>query len=65
MTKFGQKTKGSLATDERFWKPSCNVTNKDALKAISRAKTEKCRREIESVSCLAGYEDSGPDFIPR
>ena len=65
MAKFGQRMKGSLATDERFWKPSCNVTNKDALKAISRARTEKCRREIESVSCLAGDEVPFPDFIPR
>ena len=34
MKMFGQKTKEDLATDLRFWKPPCNVTNKEALKAI-------------------------------
>ena len=62
---FGQKTKEEIATDLRFWKPACNITNKDALNAISRAKTEKCRREIESVSCLTGNEVPFPDFIPK
>ena len=65
MRMFGQKSKEFLATDPRYWKPPCQVTNPDAQDAIRRAKTEQCKRELSSVSCLAKTEIPFPDFIPR
>ena len=65
MQSFGQKTKDSLATDDKYWRPPCNVTNRDALSAISRAKTERCRKEISSVSCMTENNALYPDFIKK
>ena len=65
MRMFGQRSKEDLATDTKYWKSSCQVTNPDALDAIRRAKTEQCKRELTSVSCLARETIPFPDFIPR
>ena len=65
MQSFGQKTKDALATDDKYWRPPCNVTNRDALSAISRAKTERCRKEISSVSCMTERNALYPDFIKK
>ena len=65
MRNYGQKTKDALATNDKYWKSPCNVTNKDALSAISRAKTEKCKREISSISCMIGENILFPDFIQK
>ena len=65
MQSFGQKTKDALATDDKYWRPPCNVTNRDALSAISRAKTERCRKEISSVSCMTENNALYPDFIKK
>ena len=65
MQSFGQKTKDALATDDKYWRPPCKVTNSDALSAISRAKTERCRKEISSVSCMTEHNALYPDFIKK
>ena len=65
MRMFGQRSKEDLATDPKYWKSSCQVTNPDALDAIRRAKTDQCKRELTSVSCLARVNIPFPDFIPR
>ena len=65
MEMFGQRSKEDLATDPKYWKSSCQVTNPDALDAIRRAKTDQCKRELTSVSCLARVNIPFPDFIPR
>ena len=65
MQSFGQRNKEDLATHHKYWRPPCNVTNTHALSAINRAKTEKCRREISSISCLTGDNVLHPDFIQK
>ena len=65
MRMFGQKSKEFLATDPRYWKPPCEVTHSDAVDAIRRAKTDQCKRELSTVSCLAKTEVPFPDFIPK
>ena len=65
MQMFGQKTKESLATNDKYWKSPCNVTSRDALDAINRAKTDKCRKEISSISCMTRDNVLFPDFIQR
>ena len=66
MRMFGQRSKEDLATDNRFWKSSCQLTNnKDALDAIQRAKTEQCKKELTSVACMAKVNVPFPDFIPN
>ena len=65
MQSFGQKNKEILATHDKYWRASCNVTNTHALSAINRVKTEKCRKEISSISCLTGDNALHPDFIQK
>ena len=65
MQSFGQKNKEILATDNKYWRAACNVTNTHALSAINRVKTEKCRKEISSISCLTGDNVLHPDFIQK
>ena len=65
MQSFGQKNKEILATHNKYWRASCNVTNSHALSAINRVKTEKCRKEISSISCLTGDNVLHPDFIQK
>ena len=61
---FGQRMKLPLAT--LYWSQPCNVTHHEALSALSRAKTDECRKEITSISCL-NEQNNGlfPDFIPK
>ena len=65
MKMFGQRSKEDLATDPKHWQSFCQVTSTDALSAISRAKTDQCKRELTSVSCMAKRDVPFPDFIPR
>ena len=65
MSKFGQHTKDSAATNDKYWKLACNVTNNDALSAISRAKTEQCKREMSSIACMIKENSLLPDIIPK
>ena len=62
---FGQKNKQWLATDNSYWSEPCNVTHHEALSALSRAKTDQCRKEITSISCLNEQNGLFPDFIPK
>ena len=63
MMMFGQRGKERMMTDPKYWRQTCQVTNKDAMDAIKRAKTEQCRRELTSVACMDGA--LFPDLIPR
>ena len=65
MQSFGQKNKESLATNNKYWRAACNVTNTNALSAINRAKTDKCKKEISSISCLTEDNVLHPDFIQK
>lgn len=37
--------------EQRFLGPPCSITHKDALSAISRAKSDSCKIEIAEVAC--------------
>mgnify|MGYP003341576985 CR=1 FL=1 len=62
---FGQKNKQWLSTDSTYWSEPCNVTHHEALSALSRAKSDQCRKEITSISCLNEQNALFPDFIPK
>lgn len=41
----------SLKLEELDFKPWCNITTKEAVSAIHRAKSQHCKREIVNVTC--------------
>ena len=65
MRMFGQKAKDNVATDPKYWRPPCKVSNPDALSAIRRARTEQCGRELTTAACMVRDNIPFPDFIPR
>ncbi|XP_039264653.2 xylosyltransferase-like isoform X1 [Styela clava] len=50
---------------EKPYKPSCDVTHKDALSAISRAKTNACKQEIADTACMSQNNTLFPESMPR
>ena len=44
---------------------SCNVTNKEALSALSRAKTHQCKQEIADLVCAISRGEVYPSSLPR
>ena len=65
MKMFGQNAKEYVATDPKYWRSPCNVSNPDALSAIRRARTEQCGRELTTAACMVRDNIPFPDFIPR
>ncbi|CAH3106757.1 unnamed protein product [Pocillopora meandrina] len=47
-----EKNNGQAALEQPFV-PPCNVKHKDALSALKRVKSEKCRRLIYKTACLS------------
>lgn len=45
--------------------PVCNITSKDALSAIRRAKTRSCKQLIANVSCLMRSNKLYPQILPH
>lgn len=41
----------SLKLEELDFKPWCNITTKEAVSAIHRAKTQLCKKELVNVVC--------------
>ncbi|KAG8446324.1 hypothetical protein GDO86_013961 [Hymenochirus boettgeri] len=52
------------ATDHSF-SPKCEITGKDALSALARAKTHQCQQEIANVVCLHQAGQLMPQSVPR
>lgn len=47
-----KKTITSLRIEELDFKPTCEIQNREAISAIHRAKTQKCKQEILNKTCL-------------
>lgn len=67
--KVGSKyMKGRNRSREGFklsFTPSCDIQSKEALSAISRAKSQECKQLISNVSCLMQSHSLIPLKIPR
>lgn len=64
----GPGVEASLATETpRFTKyqPKCEVTEKEAISAISRAKTVQCKQELADVACLHMENKLYKTYLPR
>lgn len=47
----GSNATASLKLEELDFKPWCNITTKEAVSAIHRAKTQQCKKELVQVIC--------------
>lgn len=61
--------KTHLQLNELEFIPPCEITGKEAISAIHRAKTQRCKQEIANVTCLIKkgllYPKSLPSFCPN
>lgn len=57
-----------LRVEEFDFVPACDISSKEAVSAIHRAKTQKCKQELVNVTCLAQrgllYPRSLPNHCP-
>lgn len=54
----------SKSTGRNYSSP-CGVLPKDAIRAINRAKTAKCKKELTEIACLAKKDELYPKEIPN
>ncbi|XP_074594181.1 xylosyltransferase oxt isoform X2 [Brevipalpus obovatus] len=59
-----KKTLSPKSTNGNYSSP-CGVLPKDANRAISRAKTAKCKKELTEIACLAKKDELYPKEIPN
>ncbi|KAI8506542.1 hypothetical protein Bbelb_159690 [Branchiostoma belcheri] len=45
--------------------PKCEIKGKDAVSALSRAKTAQCKQQLADTACLMQEGKLFPEFIPR
>lgn len=50
--------------DELHFVPSCNITVRDALSALDRAKTQQCKKEIADIACAIQKGTFYPKVLP-
>lgn len=60
-----RKVDGILNLDELDFHPWCNITTKEAVSAIHRARTQACKHEIANVTCLMQQGMLYPKRLPR
>lgn len=53
----------NLRVEELSFKPACEINTKEAISAIHRAKTQKCKQYIANVFCLGLAEDLYPKYL--
>ncbi|XP_017786273.1 PREDICTED: xylosyltransferase oxt isoform X2 [Nicrophorus vespilloides] len=63
--KQGTKSYTKLRIEELDFKPSCEITTKEAISAIHRAKTQKCKQEISNLTCLIQNGLFYPTVLPN
>lgn len=63
------KNKSSLRLEELDFVPRCEITTKEAISAIHRAKTQKCKQQIVNITCSIQsdqfYEKHLPNTCPN
>lgn len=45
--------------------PKCNITSKEAMSAITRAKTADCKQKLADTACLSLEEKLYPKNLPH
>lgn len=57
-----------LRLEELDFTPPCDIRTKEAISAIHRAKTQKCKQEISNITCLIQnrllYPKTLPNYCP-
>lgn len=57
-----------LRLEELDFIPACEISTKEAVSAIHRAKTQKCKQEIANITCLIKkgllYPEKLPNYCP-
>ncbi|KAL1128991.1 hypothetical protein AAG570_013523 [Ranatra chinensis] len=62
----GNKTRvGSLRLEELDFVPMCEITGKEAVSAIHRARTQHCKQEIANTTCLIAFGQLYPERLPH
>lgn len=54
-----------LRVEELDFTPDCDITGKEAISAIHRAKTQHCKRQIANITCLIKEERFYPKELPN
>lgn len=58
-----------LRLEELDFTPPCEITTKEAISAIHRARTQKCKQQIANTTCLIKqglfYPSSLPNYCPN
>lgn len=50
--------------DELDFVPSCNITVRDAISALDRAKTQQCKKKIADTACAIQSGEFYPKVLP-
>lgn len=63
------KTNQTLRVEELDFVPACDINTKEAISAIHRAKTQRCKQELVNITCFALkgllYPKVLPNFCPN
>lgn len=59
------RTSVRLRLEELDFVPVCEITTKEAISAIHRAKTQKCKQEISNTTCLIQKGMLYPKTLPN
>lgn len=52
-----------LRLEELDFTPACEISNKEAVSAIHRAKTQLCKQEIANITCRINDSQLYPKFL--
>ncbi|XP_066992776.2 xylosyltransferase oxt [Anabrus simplex] len=55
----------SLRLEELDFVPMCDIVAKEAISAIHRAKTQRCKQEIVNITCLIQQNQLYPQHLPN
>ena len=59
------QSKGSAGPEPRKERPQCEISGKEAISALSRAKSRECRQQIVEVYCKHKERALMPEKVPR
>ncbi|KAK5642064.1 hypothetical protein RI129_008231 [Pyrocoelia pectoralis] len=69
INKTQNKNQLHLRLEELDFIPTCKITTKEAISAIHRAKTQKCKQIISNITCLISddllYPKELPNYCPN
>ncbi|KAB0796113.1 hypothetical protein PPYR_10174 [Photinus pyralis] len=65
INKTQNKNQLHLRLEELDFVPACKITTKEAISAIHRAKTQKCKQTISNITCLISADLLYPKELPN